>query len=194
MTDLPRLVSLACHDLRTPLATIHGFARTLQRVGELGETEARYVEMIVASSEELGEIVDLLGLVARIEDGRYEPALQAIDSVRLAERTADLTGDDVVTIAGSGEAVQVDVAATERALAALVDAARRHGGVDRLQLDVAGPEVRLSPVGDAAAPIVLGEDLRDLGAASARAVLEALGASLRRAGNAVAVRLPASAA
>ena len=29
----PRLVSLACHDLRTPLATIYGFARTLNADG-----------------------------------------------------------------------------------------------------------------------------------------------------------------
>ena len=32
MTDdnaFARLVSLACHDLRTPLATVHGFATTL---------------------------------------------------------------------------------------------------------------------------------------------------------------------
>ena len=36
MTDDPdfaRLVSLACHDLRTPLATVHGFATTLSRGG-----------------------------------------------------------------------------------------------------------------------------------------------------------------
>jgi len=28
-----RLVMLACHDLRTPLATVHGFAHTLARLG-----------------------------------------------------------------------------------------------------------------------------------------------------------------
>ena len=35
--DFPRLVSLACHDLRTPLATVFGFARTLVRMEGLGE-------------------------------------------------------------------------------------------------------------------------------------------------------------
>ena len=38
-TSFARLVSLAAHDLRTPLATIHGFAQTLVRMGGLDEVE-----------------------------------------------------------------------------------------------------------------------------------------------------------
>src|SRR5205085_5781122 len=37
-----RLVSLAAHDLRTPLATVHGFVRTIERTQELGDPLARY--------------------------------------------------------------------------------------------------------------------------------------------------------
>jgi signal transduction histidine kinase len=40
-SSFPRLVSLAAHDLRTPLATIHGFAQTLIRMGDLGEPKQR---------------------------------------------------------------------------------------------------------------------------------------------------------
>ena len=36
-TRFARLVSLACHDLRTPLATVVGFAHTLTRQDELEE-------------------------------------------------------------------------------------------------------------------------------------------------------------
>ena len=32
-TSFARLVSLACHDVRTPLATVHGFAKTLDADG-----------------------------------------------------------------------------------------------------------------------------------------------------------------
>src|SRR5205814_2018492 len=39
-TRFARLVSLACHDLRTPLATVVGFAHTLTRQGELEEPAA----------------------------------------------------------------------------------------------------------------------------------------------------------
>nr|MBA2614256.1 two-component sensor histidine kinase [Actinomycetota bacterium] len=77
------LVSLACHDLRTPLATVHGFARTLRRI-ELTDPAPRYVEMIEVASQQLAELVDELSLVARIEAGLFEPRLESVDSLGLA--------------------------------------------------------------------------------------------------------------
>src|SRR5256714_2088222 len=68
-----RLVSLACHDLRTPLATVHGFARTITRTGDLEEPTSRYVEMIETASGQMADLLDELGLAARIEAGRYGP-------------------------------------------------------------------------------------------------------------------------
>src|SRR5262249_10055057 len=72
-TSFPRLVSLACHDLRTPLATVHGFARTLSRRTELAPPADRYMEMIEAAAGQLAELLDELSLAARIESGRYDP-------------------------------------------------------------------------------------------------------------------------
>ena len=46
-----RLVSLACHDLRTPLATVNGFAKTLTRGGTLGERESHFVDLIEAAAD-----------------------------------------------------------------------------------------------------------------------------------------------
>ena len=40
-TSFARLVSLACHDVRTPLATVHGFVKTLARTAELEEAFER---------------------------------------------------------------------------------------------------------------------------------------------------------
>src|SRR5205085_5046597 len=82
--DFARLVSLACHDLRTPLATVHGFARTIARRGDLGEPESRYVAMIEAASDQLAELLEELSLAARIEGGRYDPTAQETDSLTLA--------------------------------------------------------------------------------------------------------------
>src|SRR5919199_6123215 len=78
-TSFARLVSLACHDLRTPLATVHGFARTISRTAELEEPASRYVAMIETASGQLADLLDELGVVARIEAGRYEPTTTQVD-------------------------------------------------------------------------------------------------------------------
>jgi hypothetical protein len=57
-----------------------------------------------------------------------------------------------------------------------------------------GREVRVSPITPSSAPVVLGEDLRDLGAAVAVRVVRALGGSVGLDGETLVVALPASAA
>src|SRR5436853_727300 len=76
----PRIVSLACHDLRTPLATVYGFARTLTRGGELDERSARFMAMIEEASEQMTTLLDELGVAARIAAERWEPALVEADT------------------------------------------------------------------------------------------------------------------
>ncbi|MGZ4347786.1 MAG: histidine kinase dimerization/phospho-acceptor domain-containing protein, partial [Gaiellaceae bacterium] len=96
--SFPRLVSLAAHDLRTPLATIHGFAQTLVRMDDLGETKQRYLEMIDAAALQLAELLDELGIAARIEGDRYEPTRRPIDSRELARHAAAELGEERVAV------------------------------------------------------------------------------------------------
>jgi signal transduction histidine kinase len=184
-----RFVSLACHDLRTPLATVSGFAHTLQRTEELGEPAARYVGMIQAASEQMGELLEDLGLVARLEAGRYSPSLVEADTLELARSAASRLGEKA-SAAGAGAAVRVDREAVERGLAGLALCALRHGALERVELTADGPSVWIEPVIPSAAPVVLAEDLKDLGAAAARYVVEALGGSLALDGERLQVRLP----
>lgn len=188
--SFPQLVSLAAHDLRTPLATIHGFAQTLVRAGDLGEPKQRYVEMIDSAARQLAELLDELGVAARIEGGRYEPALQEIDTLELASDAADELGADRVNVSGTGTRVRVDVDATRRGVAALAQAALRHGGLDEVDVRVDGADIRVSPVTPSSAPVLLGEQLRDLGAAVAGHVIRALGGSVTVEGDALSVVLP----
>jgi signal transduction histidine kinase len=181
-----RLVSLACHDLRTPLATVVGFAHTLTRQGGLEEPAGRYVEMIGAAAAQLGELVDELSLGARIEAGRYDPVLREVDTLELARNAARRLGEERVVVEGTGATVELDVDASERSVAALAQCALRHGGLEQVRLDVRGPELRLAPVTPASAPVLLGQELRDLGAAVAvlairvqRGAVELDGESLR---------------
>ena len=179
--DFSRLVSLACHDLRTPLATVQGFAKTMLRMDELDdEKRVRYLGLIDTSGEELALLLDLLSLAARIEGGRYEPVVREVDSLSLAPEDAT----------GTGSTVRVDPEPVERSLAALRRAAARHGGVD-VTVSVEGPRVVIAPVVEDAAPVVLGVEMKDLGAAVAVRLVRALGGEAALDGERLVVTLPA---
>ena len=188
--SFPRLVSLAAHDLRTPLATIHGFAQTLVRMGDLGEPKQRYMEMIDRAALQLAELLDELGVAARIESGRYEPALQRADTLELARGAAEELGEERVAVSGHGAEVQVDLEATQRGVSALAQAALRHGGFEQVELNVDGATLAISPITPSSGPVVLGQELRDLGAAVAVIVIRALGGSVAVDGGTLAVKLP----
>jgi signal transduction histidine kinase len=188
--DFSQFVSLACHDLRTPLATVSGFAYTLERADELGDPAARYVAMMRAAAEQMGELLDALGVATRIEGGRYQPALVEADSLELVQAAADRLGEKAVA-SGSGATVRVDRDPVEVGVAALALCAVRHGALERAEIVAAGETVEISPIPEAVAPIVLSEDLKDLGASTARRVIEAIGGSLTLNGERLLVRLPA---
>jgi signal transduction histidine kinase len=184
-----RLIMLACHDVRTPLATVHGFAHTLARLGDLEEPASRYVEMIGAASQQIGDLIDEVLLGARIEAGRYEPVRKELDTLELARAAATRLGEERVTVDGEGAVVEVDVEATKRAVAALARCALRHGGLEQVRLTARGEELDLAPVTAASAPVVLGEDLRDLGAAVAVRQLRSQGGSVALDGETLRIRL-----
>jgi signal transduction histidine kinase len=187
--QLARLVLLACHDLRTPLATVHGFARTLVGMGEIEDPARRYLGMIDSASDQLAELIDELALAARIEAGRYDPVLKETDTLELAHAAAARLGEERVGVEGEGARVSIDSDATERAVAALSQCALRHGGQERVELTVRGTELELETITAASAPVVLGEDLRDLGAAVAVRLLRAQGGSVAVEGETLRITL-----
>jgi signal transduction histidine kinase len=186
--SFPRLVSLAAHDLRTPLATIHGFAQTLARMEDLGEPKDRYVGMIREAARQLTELLDELGLAARIEEGRYEPNLQPVNTVELARGAVAELGEDRVVVLGEGQEVVVDVEAARRGVAAFAQAALRHGGLEQVDVCVSGTTLAISPVTASSGLVLIGEELRDLGAAVAVRLVRALGGSVELEGDSLVVR------
>jgi signal transduction histidine kinase len=184
-----RLVMLACHDLRTPLATVHGFAQTLLRMEGLEDPLDRYLGMIDTASAQIAELIDELSLGAKIEAGRYDPLSTETDSLELARAAATRLGEERVTVSGEGATVSVDRDATERAVSALAQCALRHGGLDHVSLIVERTVLDVSPITPASAPVVLGQDLRDLGAAVAVKLVEAHGGSVAVEGESLRVVL-----
>jgi signal transduction histidine kinase len=183
-----RLVSLAVHDLRTPLATVSGFARTLART-DLGDPTNRYLEFMVAATDQLADLLEELGLVARIEGGRWEPNVQPVGTRALADRAAAGLEADVE---GDGASVGVDEAAAATAVHQLARCALRHGGLERVALRAEGPSVEISPVVPSAAPVLLGEEARDLGALIGARIVAASGGGLELDGERLLVRFPAA--
>ena len=118
-------------------------------------------------------LLDGLGVAARVEGGRFEPGLIEADTVALA--TSD---DERVVTTGGGETVETEAATVARGLEALAVAAIRFGPVEEVTWHVDGRTLLLSPITESAAPVVLGDEVRDFGALVARIVIEQLGGSL----------------
>jgi signal transduction histidine kinase len=188
-TYFAKLVSLGCHDVRTPLATVHGFAKTLERANELAPPADRYVEMIVQASAEMAELLDELSLAARIEGGSYEPVLRDVDTLTLAEAARERLGEDRVHVAGEGATISTDVEAVDRGVSALIQAALRHGGLTEVSVTARGPVIEVTPVTAASSAVVLGRELRDLGAAVAVRVIERLGGAVTVDGDTLTISL-----
>ena len=188
-SSFARLVSLACHDVRTPLATVHGFVKTLERTVTLEAPADRYVEMIEAASVQMAELLEELSLAARIEAGRYDPVLREADTMTVAQGAAERLGEDRVHVSGDGAVIATDEPALTRGVSALAQSALRHGGLDEVSVVVRGSEIDIAPVTPASAKVVLGEDLRDLGASVAVRLLDALGGSVSLDGETLTVRL-----
>jgi hypothetical protein len=145
--------------------------------------------MIDAASRQIVELLDELSLAARIEAGRYDPHLREAETLALARAAADRLGDDRVHVSGEGAEVETDPDAVDRGVSALVQATLRHGGLDEVAVLVRGKELDVTPVTESSAPVVLGEDLRDLGAAVAVRVIEVLGGSVSVSGQTLTIRL-----
>ena len=188
-----QIVSLACHDLRTPLATASGFAHTLQRLDNVEPPADRYVGMIGAASEQMARLLDLLGAAARIELGRFEFQAREADSRELADGIVDRLREGEAVVDGAGAPVQVDPAWAQTGLAAVAECVRRHGALDQVTVVVDGAVVSFAPLVDGVGAIVLGNDLKDFASAVATRVLEAMGAEFGADGDRLAVRLPQSA-
>jgi His Kinase A (phospho-acceptor) domain len=176
------LVGLACHDLRTPLATVNGFAKMMIRAGELDEKKLRYLQLIDEGAEQMARLVDQLSLATRIAAGRYDPVLAEADTLELASASG-------IPATGKGARIETDTAAVTGSLAALATAALRFGDAPAIAWTVEDRELSLAPVGPAAAAVLDGSSAKDLGALVARSAIDALGGAIAVDGQTLRVRL-----
>ena len=154
----------------------------MQRSAQLEPALSQYVEMIVEASLQMTELLEKLGLAARIEANRYEPVLVDVDTLTLARAA-------VADAQGLGATVTTDPPTVERSLRAFADCAVKHGRVDAVTLAVDARELALAPVNGQAAPVIMGEELKDLGAAVALRAIRALDGEVEVRGDELRIRL-----
>ncbi|MBD0329568.1 MAG: PAS domain-containing protein, partial [Thermoleophilia bacterium] len=84
-------LATASHELRTPMTSIYGAARTLlARDGELdAERRVAFLEMIANESERLARIIDEILLASRLDAGDVDFATEPCDAVALARSVLD---------------------------------------------------------------------------------------------------------
>jgi len=82
-------VSLASHQLRTPLSTISWYAEMLLAgdAGKVTKEQARYIDEIYRSNQRMTELVGSLLNVSRIELGTFSVDPEPTDLVKLAQDT-----------------------------------------------------------------------------------------------------------
>jgi phospho-acceptor domain-containing protein len=189
----PEQISSACHDLRTPLASAYGFARTLERLGAVSDEHARYLSLVVEASEELGRLIDCLALLARAQDGRLELERGPAASAELAAEAVQLVPGDRLSAEGAGAVIEVDRARAVSGLAWLAEAvAHAVPGDQPLLVEARGDGTySLGPLSPVMADRFV-EGTGDLRALAARAIARLHGGALAREDDRVVLRLAAT--
>ncbi len=127
------LVSVASHELRTPIAVVHGIATTLAERGDVldAEPRARLLRALVEHTSRLRDLAEQLLDLSRLEAGRLRVEAHPFRPRRLVEELLQrVAGEQAATVeVGIDPAAEVvsDESAFERVVGNLVANALRHG-------------------------------------------------------------------
>lgn len=151
------MVAHVSHDLRTPLATLHGYIETLKlKDAELEPAEReRYLAVALDQSERLRRLIGDLFELAKLDAHEQTPLREPVS---LAELVSDIAqkfqleaqrnGSAIDIDAGEGlPMVDADIALVERVLENLIDNALSHspdGGTIEIPITSDGNSVRVT--------------------------------------------------
>ena len=140
-------VAMVSHELKSPLASIIGAVRTMQRHQLPQEHVDAFLEMIEGQAERLSRLVSDVLELKKAEDAA-DLALTTVDAARVARTVAQLSrvaGRPVELRSPEAALVRADPAALEQVLLNLVDNAFVHGfGTVEVEVVNEGDVVRLS--------------------------------------------------
>ena len=89
--SLERLMAAAGHELKTPVAALHGYVQLIERnLGPESSAQARtYTDRALAQTRQIGGLVERLFDVSRIQAGRLELVVGPVDLVAIVRRAVD---------------------------------------------------------------------------------------------------------
>lgn len=93
MTDddlLPRALSLAVHELRTPVTVVAGYIRMVlkEQAGPITDKQRKMLEEAEKSCGRISELVAEMSEMGKLQSGQAAPARQAIDLAQLVREVA----------------------------------------------------------------------------------------------------------
>lgn len=159
-----QFVSMVSHELRTPLTSIAGFADTL-RAGwrTLPDSEVdEFLRIITAQAHHLGELVEDVLVIPRLEAGRLQLEPGDFDLSELANEVTDLvfppgSGCDVTVAIPRGVMADADRRRVVQILRNLCENAKKYGGDQILVEGLALGEQYLVVVADNGPGVLKGD-------------------------------------
>jgi signal transduction histidine kinase len=130
------LIANVSHDLRTPLASLHGYLETaVMKSDSLTEAQRqKYLVVAHRHSQQLGKLIGALFELSKLETGATQPQIESFSiadlvhdvALRFQLRARDQEIRLEIDIDRSTTIVRADVALVERALENLIDNALKH--------------------------------------------------------------------
>jgi K+-sensing histidine kinase KdpD len=193
---LQQAIGPACHELRSPLAVVYGFARMLEGNTDLDATTAKYVAQIVRASERLDSMLDDLSKIGRISAGRTNGQIEQVSVAGIVEALASNARNEGRLIIDRGPDVNVkaDPQWLTESLQAVIDGLCFEEGLDvRLSWRHEPHDVHIQFVPNSSFPMVDVEpEKSSLGISLARMRVVAMGGTFEGGGDRVVVVMPRS--
>jgi signal transduction histidine kinase len=157
VTDRDDFLSVAAHELKTPITSVRGYAQlAMLRLGSAELVSAldlrKPLDAIVTQSERLGRLVEQLLDISRLEAGKLTLTPESIDLVPVLQALIDrkqlMADRHKISYQGPEHAVvTVDLLRLEQVVTNLLDNAVKFspvGGEVRVELELKEKELRLS--------------------------------------------------
>lgn len=192
---LRQAIGPACHELRSPLAVVYGFARMMENTEGLSdEARAKYVAQIVKGAERLDQMLEDLSTIGRIAAARTQPKIEPTSVRAVIDGLAAMSANEQRVRVDQGAEVNVkaDPSWLTESLQAVIDGLCFEEGIDvHIMWRHEAHQVQIQIIPNSTFPMIDVEpEKSSLGISLARIRVVSMGGSFDGSGDRVVVTLP----